>query len=146
MKKTILSLNAAVAMLLVTTLAFGHKHFTTEPIGVFLNGKQINLVKDSLEITAKGKMSLSTLSPEYKNGERVKFRIVVRHTTYNGSIPFLSYDIRYRDGEEFLEVEIEKILNTATVGDVILIIPVKDPKFENSKQPFEIYVTAEDRC
>lgn len=153
MKNRVFSTTANFALtmfiLSITSIACfgrGMENGGKEPIGVFLNGKQINIVKDSVEITATGTLSLSTLSPEYENGEKVKFRVVIRRTTYNGAFPILTYDIRFQDGEEFTLVEVEKILLKAKIGDEILIIPVDaDQRFENTREPFHLFVGG-DRC
>jgi hypothetical protein len=117
-----------------------------EPIGVFLNGKQINFFKDSLEITAKGKLSLSTLAPTYEGGEKLKFIVVIRHREFSATLPLLSFDERYNDGEEFNIIDIEKVLLKTKVGDQLLILPSdKDGKYDNTKEPFVINITG-DRC
>jgi hypothetical protein len=117
-----------------------------EPVGVFLNGRQVNLSKDSLQITTTGSLSLSALYPAYKDAEKVRFKVVIRHFTYAGELLLLTLDERYMDGKEFDSVDVESILSKAKVGDQILIIPSdKDGKFENTREPFVLNIIS-DRC
>ncbi|HYC85619.1 MAG TPA: hypothetical protein VEB86_10370 [Chryseosolibacter sp.] len=150
MRKFINSLLPKLAMAIILSVVFIAAPRITraagDPVGVFLNGYQINASKDSLEITAKGVMSLSSLVGPYANAEKVRFQIVIRHRLGSGDFTVLTFDERFNDGEEFETIDIEKVLIKATVGDQLLIIPAdKNGKFENTKEPFVLRVVG-DRC
>lgn len=126
--------------------ASGNNTDPVKTLAVFVNGHQVPTGRDSLEITAKGFLTLSTLTPEYDKSEHAKFKVVVRSTKSVSNLPIMMLDKRIEDGKEFEIIDLQLILMKANVGDTILIIPVdKESKFGNSKTPFELHVVG-DRC
>jgi len=114
-------------------------------LAVYLNGRQLNLSKDSLVITATGPMQLVPLSIGLSAAPKIKFKIVIRHAS-PAAFGFLAFDERYNDGQEFESIDIENILRKTKVGDQILIIPSdNEAKFENTKEPIVVHVIG-DQC
>lgn len=137
---------SAFFLFIPATESSGRDNDPAKTLAIFVNGHQLPTWRDSIEVTAKGSLTLSTLTPEYTQSEKAKFRVVIRSTIYTDNMPLIVFDKRFEDGKEFETIDLETLLLKTKAGDSILIIPVdENSKFENSKEPFVVHLVA-DKC
>lgn len=104
--------------------------------GIYIDGHLLDPHRDSLVVTAKGTMKLTSAEG------KMKFRLVLRHRTIAQGMPILQIDERYLDFKELDEVNVDDILGKMKPGDQLLLLPVT----ETGTAETIILNIAPDRC
>jgi hypothetical protein len=144
MKLSILLPSLLVLIVSFETAASDPKASDPVKVGIYIDGRSFDAIKDSVLISAKGPLMLGYLDPVTGDKTYRKFRVVIRRTTHAGFLPVLTYAIRYNDGEVIETIDIEKILQKTQVGDEILLVPVE--KLAPGTCTFLNIVVAGDNC
>jgi hypothetical protein len=110
---------------------------------IYLNGRHLNLAKDSLVITSTGKLKVTFLNAS-ADAKPIKFTVVIRHLNKRPGFFYSSFDERYLDGKLFDSIDIETILSKTQVFDQLLIIPQDNGK-EYTNYPIVVNVIG-DHC
>jgi len=119
---------------------------TKKSVGVFINGKRLRIERDSLSITAKGTLTLHSLTGESPKEERIKFKVWILHRIYAGKTLLFPWKEEYKNGETSDTVDLSKILLKTKAGDQFIIIPLDtESNHENLQEQFQIIVTG-DKC
>ena len=143
--------NCAILLVAFLSMPFLSKGDGNDPkdkitIELFINDKLLNSTQDSLEVTAKGTLRLTGLLENSQQVEMVKFRIQIRHASFAGTTQLFPWVEDYKAGQEFININVDEILQKVKPGDQLIIIPVSTgTKYENSGRQFQIRVIP-DRC